>query len=118
MRDGLRGVGVMRIAATALVVSTAMFAAGAAVAQGPQIFTGSGVAIAPGGEVLTNAHGVEACQSIKLTFGDGSSEACEVVARDQRNDLALLRIKRNFDPARVAVFRDGPPLRPGDSIVV
>jgi S1-C subfamily serine protease len=108
----------MRIAATAIVMSTAMLAAGAAAAQEPQIATGSGVAIAAGGEVLTNAHVVEACQSIKLTFGDGSSEPGEVVARDQRNDLALLRIKRKFDPARVAVFRDGPPLRPGDPIVV
>jgi hypothetical protein len=109
----------MRISATALVVSTAaMLAAGTAAAQGPQIATGSGVAIAADGEVLTNAHVVEACSSIKLTFGDGSSEAGEVVARDQRNDLALLRIRRKFDPARVAVFREGPPLRPGDPIVV
>ncbi len=46
----------MRIATTALVVSAAMLTTGAAVAQGPQVFTGSGVAIAPGGEVLTNAH--------------------------------------------------------------
>jgi S1-C subfamily serine protease len=108
----------MRIAAAAFVVSAVMLAAGAAVAQGPQIFTGSGVAIAAGGEVLTNAHVVEACQSIKLTFGDGSSESADLVARDEKNDLALLRIKRKFDPARIAVFRDGPPVRPGDSIVV
>ncbi len=108
----------MRIAATALAVSAAMLAAGAALAQGPQIFTGSGVAVAAGGEVLTNAHVVEACQSIKLTFGDGTSESADLVARDERNDLALLRIKRKFDPARIAVFRDGPPVRPGDSIVV
>jgi S1-C subfamily serine protease len=108
----------MRIAATALVVSAAMLAAGAALAQGPQIFTGSGVAVAAGGEVLTNAHVVEACQSIKLTFGDGTSDSADLVARDEKNDLALLRIKRKFDPARIAVFRDGPPVRPGDSIVV
>lgn len=108
----------MRIAATALVVSAAMLAPVAALAQGPQIFTGSGVAIATGGEVLTNAHVVEACQSIKLTFGDGTSETADLVARDEKNDLALLRIKRKFDPARIAVFRDGPPVRPGDSIVV
>jgi hypothetical protein len=106
----------MRIAA--LVLATTILAAGAAAAQGQQIATGSGVAIAAGGEVLTNAHVVEACQSIKLTFADGSSESGQLVARDERNDLALLRIKRKFDPARIAVFRDGPPLRPGDSIVV
>src|ERR1700739_2446185 len=103
----LGGTAVMRIAATAFVVSAAMLAAGAAVAQGPQIFTGSGVAIAPGGEVLTNAPVVRACQSIKLTFGDGTSESAELVARDEKNDLALLRIRRKFDPARIAIFRDG-----------
>jgi hypothetical protein len=108
----------MRIAATALVVSAAMFAGGTAAAQAPQIATGSGIAVAAGGEVLTNAHVVEACSSIKLTFSDGSADSGELVARDQQNDLALLRIRRKFDPARVAVFRDGPPLRPGDSIVV
>ncbi len=95
-----------------------MFASGAAAAQAPQIATGSGIAVAAGGEVLTNAHVVEACSSIKLTFADGSSDSAELVARDQQNDLALLRIRRKFDPARVAVFRDEPPLRPGDSIVV
>ena len=105
----------MRMAATALIMSTALLAAGAAGAQG--LATGSGVAISAGGEVLTNAHVVEACQSIKLTFADGSSELGQLVARDERNDLALLRIKRKFDPARIAVIRDAPPLRPGDSIV-
>lgn len=105
----------MRMAATALIMSTALLAAGAASAQG--LATGSGVAISAGGEVLTNAHVVEACQSIKLTFADGSSEPGQLVARDERNDLALLRIKRKFDPARIAVIRDAPPLRPGDSIV-
>src|SRR5579859_424351 len=105
----------MRIAA--FVVSTTMLAAGAAAAQGGGVATGSGVAVSAGGEVLTNAHVVEACQSIKLTFADGSSEAGTVVAHDEQNDLALLRIKRKFAPARIAVFRDGPPLRPGDSIV-
>lgn len=108
---------VMRIAATAFVMSAAMLAAGPAAAEGGGLATGSGIAVAVGGEVLTNAHVVEACQSIKLTFADGSSEPGQLVARDERNDLALVRIKRKFDPARIAVFRDTPPLRPGDSIV-
>ena len=94
-----------------------MLGAGAAGAEEAAVATGSGVAISAGGEVLTNAHVVEACQSIKLTFADGSSELGQLVARDEHNDLALLRIKRKFDPARIAVFRDTPPLRPGDSIV-
>jgi hypothetical protein len=116
MRGGFGGTVVMRIVATALAISAAMLASGGAAAQG--LATGSGIVVAAGGEVLTNAHVVEACSSIKLTFGDGSTEPGELVARDQQNDLALLRIRRKFDPARVAVFRDAPPLRPGDSIVV
>ena len=107
----------MRIAAITLVMSAALVAASAAAAEGGGLATGSGVAISASGEILTNAHVVEACQSIKLTFADGSSELGQLVARDEHNDLALLRIKRKFDPARIAVIRDAPPLRPGDSIV-
>jgi S1-C subfamily serine protease len=108
----------MRVAMTTIVISAAMVAAGAATAYAAEIFAGSGILIGASGEILTNAHVVEACRSIKLTFANGSAESGTLVAHDEQNDLALLRTRRSANAAAVAVFREGPPLRPGESIVV
>lgn len=104
----------------AIVMSSAIFATGATVARAAtvEIATGSGMLIGANGEILTNAHVVEACRSIKLTFPDGGSESGTLIARDEQNDLAVLRSKRPPRAAAVAVFRDSPPLRTGESIVV
>jgi S1-C subfamily serine protease len=54
-------------------------------------FSGSGVVISTGGEILTNAHVVESCSDITVRFSAGNSEAAILVARDQKNDLAVIR---------------------------
>jgi S1-C subfamily serine protease len=86
-----------------------------------QTSSGSGVVINSKGEILTNSHVVEACAEItaRLPF-DGNIEASAIlVARDERNDLAVIRVTRPNIPAPpVAAFRDGDSVRPGDAVVV
>src|SRR5262249_53291963 len=48
------------------------------------VSTGSGVVIGTHGEVLTNAHVVENCTQITVR-----SSSASVVARDEKNDLAV-----------------------------
>jgi len=77
---------------------------------------GSGVVIGTQGEILTNAHVVEDCQKITVQFSSQDSEVAVLIARDQKNDLAL--IKTGKLSASIAAFREGAPVRPGDSVVV
>jgi peptidylprolyl isomerase len=77
--------------------------------------SGSGVVIGAQGEILTNSHVVEDCQEITVKLPLKSTEAAILVTRDQKNDLAVVRI--NTHPTSVALFREGAPLRAGDTVV-
>jgi hypothetical protein len=76
---------------------------------------GSGVTVATQGEILTNSHVVENCATITIQPSSGGSEAGVVIARDQRNDLAVVRASKPL--ASVIAFRDGVPIRAGDAVV-
>ena len=77
---------------------------------------GSGVVIGTQGEILTNSHVVEACETITVQMPSNTSITAVLVARDQKNDLAVVRIKNN-PLSSVAAFREGTPIRPGDTVV-
>jgi tetratricopeptide (TPR) repeat protein len=85
----------------------------AACAAGPT--TGSGVVISSRGEVLTAAHVVESCSTIRVQFSSKQEATAELVARDPKNDLAILLVKN--PPEAVAAFREGAPIRAGDTVV-
>ena len=83
-----------------------------------EISSGSGVVISAQGEILTNAHVVEGCQSIVVKLAARNTEAAALVTSDEKNDLALLRLKNvSNPPPSVAAFREGAPVRAGDPIV-
>jgi hypothetical protein len=77
--------------------------------------SGSGVAIGSHGEILTNSHVVENCAKIAVQPSSNNQQTAVLVARDQENDLAIIRI--DTAPASVAAFRDGAPIRAGDTVV-
>ena len=53
---------------------------------------------------------------MRLAFGN--SEAGVLVANDEKNDLAVVRVMAIGEPpTSIAVFREGAPIRAGDSIV-
>jgi S1-C subfamily serine protease/Cdc6-like AAA superfamily ATPase len=70
-----------------------------------QGYTGTGFFVGADGYVVTNAHVVDGCETPKIVCGsDGPSEA-KIVARDTRNDLALLKV--GFTHDHVARLRNG-----------
>jgi S1-C subfamily serine protease len=75
--------------------------------------TGTGFVVSAGGHVVTNAHVVAACARVRLE--PGGVEAA-VVAKDARNDLALLQATAPLPS--FAQLRTGGGVRPGDDVVV
>lgn len=75
--------------------------------------TGSGF-LAAQGVLVTNNHVVDRCDSIQVSRPGGVVSTASVLARDRKNDLALLRA----DPFRgpVAKFRAEAP-RAGESVI-
>jgi Trypsin-like peptidase domain len=84
-------------------------------AEAADISSGSGVVIGARGEILTNSHVVEACTEINVQFSSRDSGKAVLVARDEKNDLAVVRA--NKPSAAIAAFRDGPPVRTGDTVI-
>jgi serine protease Do len=64
--------------------------------QVPRQFTehglGSGVIVSKHGYILTNYHVVEHANRIKVTLMDGREYAAKVIGKDQKTDLALIKI--------------------------
>ena len=54
---------------------------------------GSGVIVDKNGMVVTNYHVIEGADDIKVALADGREFPCEVVLKDDRFDLAVLKIK-------------------------
>jgi tetratricopeptide (TPR) repeat protein len=77
--------------------------------------TGSGIVIGNRGEILTNAHVVDRCDAITIQLASKKTDTAVMVARDPKNDLALIRVAN--PPPAVAAFRDGAPVRAGDTVV-
>ena len=78
--------------------------------------TGSGFFVTQGGHLLTNAHVVSDCTSISVKSSDGQAGVAQVIAVDQNDDLALLKLERRTETT--AAFRIGRPPRAGESAVV
>jgi S1-C subfamily serine protease len=98
-----------------LLSACALIIANATAEAAPDISSGSGVVIGAQGEILTNSHVVEDCQQITVQFPSKGSEVASLVARDERNDLAVIRA--NKPTASLVTFRDGAPVRAGDTVV-
>jgi serine protease Do len=56
---------------------------------------GSGFVIDPAGYVVTNNHVVANAQKVTVTFQDNSQHQAKVLGRDERTDLALLKVDTN-----------------------
>ncbi len=54
---------------------------------------GSGVIVEANGTVVTNNHVIEGADDIKVALADGREYPCKVVLRDDRLDLAVLKIE-------------------------
>jgi len=77
---------------------------------------GSGFVISEDGYVVTNNHVIENMDKITVIFADESEVDAEVVGRDPKTDIALLRVKT--DKKLFALpLGDSSAVRPGDWVV-
>jgi serine protease Do len=75
---------------------------------------GSGVIVKPDGVIITNAH-VAAAASFDVELWDGSRAKGELLARDPRRDLAVLRVAKRGLPA--VTLADSDRLRVGELVI-
>src|SRR3989454_9440765 len=82
----------------------------------PRRSTGSGFVIDPSGLIVTTAHVVEGAESIHVRLSDGRRFAGNLVGRDNRVDLALIRI-HSATNLTVLPLGDSNRLRVGEFVL-
>jgi Do/DeqQ family serine protease len=78
---------------------------------------GSGVLVDPSGLVVTNYHVVEGMTDVKVALSDRREFVADIVLRDQRSDLAVLRLKGGGGPFPYMEFDDSDALEVGDIVL-
>lgn len=78
---------------------------------------GSGVIVNPSGIVVTNHHVIEGAEAIRVALADRREFDAEVLLRDPRSDLAVLRIKNGRERFPVIEFGDSDQLEVGDIVL-
>ncbi|MEE2677732.1 MAG: DegQ family serine endoprotease [Myxococcota bacterium] len=77
---------------------------------------GSGFVISEDGYIVTNNHVIENVDSIQVLFRDEREFEAEVIGRDPKTDLALLRIETD-DKLFALPLGDSESVRPGEWVV-
>ncbi len=77
---------------------------------------GSGFVIDPSGLIVTNNHVVEGAESIEVHFQDSTILKADLVGRDPKTDLAVIRVKPE-KPLPVVAFGDSDILRIGEWVI-
>jgi serine protease Do len=78
---------------------------------------GSGVIFSKDGIIITNNHVVEEATQIKVTTSDKREFDAEVVGRDARSDIAVLRLKGNVQGLRPVAIGDSSKMRLGEVVL-
>jgi serine protease Do len=77
---------------------------------------GSGFIIDPSGLIVTNNHVIEGADQITVTLNDGTALPAKLIGRDDKTDLALLRVKPS-KPLPAAKFGNSDKARVGDWVM-
>lgn len=78
---------------------------------------GSGFVVDPTGFVVTNNHVIAEADEIQVVFGDESTYEAELVGKDPKTDLALLRIIDGDREFPSVDFADSDAVRVGDWMI-
>ncbi|MET0258534.1 MAG: trypsin-like peptidase domain-containing protein, partial [Methylobacterium sp.] len=79
---------------------------------------GSGFIIDAAGLVITNNHVIGDANDIQVILHDGTKLKAEIVGKDSKIDLAILRVKPTADrPLKAVPFGDSDKMRPGDWVM-
>lgn len=77
---------------------------------------GSGVIVDSSGLIVTNNHVIAQADEIKVALSDGREFESEVVLRDERSDLAVLRIRAGQELPALS-FAESDQLQTGDLVL-
>ena len=77
---------------------------------------GSGFIIDPSGIVVTNNHVIAEADEITVIFQDGTRLKADLVGKDQKTDLAVLKVKAD-KPLKSVKFGDSDKLRLGEWVI-
>jgi Do/DeqQ family serine protease len=78
---------------------------------------GSGVIVDAGGLVVTNNHVIEGATEVKVSLSDKREFEADIVLKDQRSDLAVLRIRGQSERFPAIDFADSDALLVGDLVL-
>jgi Do/DeqQ family serine protease len=78
---------------------------------------GSGVMVDPSGLVVTNNHVIEGADQVKVSLADKREFEAEIVLKDSRTDLAILRIKDTKEKFPTLDFANSDELLVGDVVL-
>jgi Do/DeqQ family serine protease len=78
---------------------------------------GSGVIVDPAGLIVTNFHVIRGASQVKVALSDKREFDADIVLRDQRSDLAVLRIKGAHERFPTLEFGDSDKLQVGDVVL-
>jgi Do/DeqQ family serine protease len=77
---------------------------------------GSGVIVSSDGVVLTNNHVVENMDEVKVALSDGREFECEVLLKDPKSDLAVLKIRDKVEVEPIGIG-DSDAVAVGDLVL-
>ena len=77
---------------------------------------GSGFIIDPAGIVITNNHVIEGANEVTVILTDGRKLKAEVVGKDAKVDVAVLKVKSDT-PLKAVKFGDSDKMRVGDAVM-
>jgi serine protease Do len=78
---------------------------------------GSGFIIDTAGLVVTNNHVIADADEVNIILNDGTKIPAEIVGRDKKTDLALLKFKPPEKPLKAVQFGDSEGLRLGEWVI-
>src|SRR2546425_13297483 len=78
---------------------------------------GSGVMVDPAGLVVTNNHVIEGADQVKISLADKREFEAEIVLKDSRTDLAVLRVKDGKEKFATVDFANSDELLVGDVVL-
>jgi Do/DeqQ family serine protease len=86
---------------------------------GPQVqrSLGSGVIVDSSGLVVTNVHVIEGADEVKVSLADKREFEAEIVLKDKRSDLAVLRLKDAHERFPTLDFANSDALEVGDVVL-
>src|SRR5690242_15777811 len=90
---------------------------GGTMPQQVQRSLGSGVIVDPSGLIMTNNHVIEGASEVKISLSDKREFEAEIVLKDSRTDLAVLRVKDGREKFVTLDFANSDELLVGDVVL-